>query len=330
MFDLRRLDMKLVLATVAVFAGVAASANAAVAQGSFPSRAMKIITPFAAGAASDIELRVLAERLSERLKVPVVVENQPGAGGVSAARSVTNAPHDGYTLGWFGNNTAISVGLFRQPFDPRKETKPVIGISEFAYLFVTNANSRFKTLQDVIAAAKAKPGSITIGTSGAGTSNYLTALLFKSMLNLDVIVVPYRGPSELSIALLRNDVDLVVNALGGLRQGIADEQIRALSTTSAARLDELPDVPTMAQAGVADFEISSWNALYAPADAPESALDVIRGAVTEILARDDIKAKFRELGFTAKALPPDLQDQRMRSEIERWGKVIAGAGIERQ
>jgi tripartite-type tricarboxylate transporter receptor subunit TctC len=154
--------------------------------------------------------------------------------------------------------------------------------------------------------------------------------LFKSVLNLDIAVVPYRGPSELSIALIRKDVDLVVNAYGGLRQGISDKQIRALATTSSARLDELPDVPTMAEAGVPDFEISSWNALYAPARAPQPALDVIRQATTEILSQDDVKAKFREIGFVAQALPPDLQDQRMRSEIERWAKVIADSGIERR
>jgi tripartite-type tricarboxylate transporter receptor subunit TctC len=154
--------------------------------------------------------------------------------------------------------------------------------------------------------------------------------LFKSVLNLDVAVVPYRGPSELAIALIRKDVDLVVNAYGGLRQGISDKQIRALATTSAGRLDELPDVPTMAEAGVPDFEISSWNALYAPADAPQAALDVIRQATTEILSQDDVKAKYREIGFVAQPLPPDLQDKRMRSEIERWAKVIAESGIERR
>jgi tripartite-type tricarboxylate transporter receptor subunit TctC len=130
--------------------------------------------------------------------------------------------------------------------------------------------------------------------------------------------------------LIRKDVDLVVNAYGGLRQGISDKQIRALATTSSARLDELPDVPTMAEAGVPDFEISSWNALYAPAGVPQAALDVIRQATTEILSQDDVKAKYREIGFVAQALPPDLQDKRMRSEIERWAKVIADSGIERR
>jgi putative tricarboxylic transport membrane protein len=325
-----RSNINYVLAFIALIASAGASSGTVLAQGSFPSRSLRIVTPLAAGSASDIALRVLADRLSLRFHVPVVVDNQVGAGGVTAARSVINAPQDGYTIAWLGNNTAISVSLFTQPFDPRKETKPIVGVSEFSYLFVTNATSSYKTLQDAISAARSKPGAVTVGTSSAGTSNHLIALLFKSVLGLDVVIVPYRGPSELSIALLRNDVDLVVNAYGGLLQAINDKQIRALATTSSARLDELPDVPTMAEAGVPDFEISSWNALYAPTKAPEVAVDAVRQAVTEILSQSDVKAKYREIGFTAQPLPPDLQDKRMRSEIERWAKVIADSGIERR
>jgi tripartite-type tricarboxylate transporter receptor subunit TctC len=330
MRGMRRFNLNYVLAFIALVASAGVSSGIVLAQDKFPSRALRIVTPLAAGSASDIALRFLADRLSLRFNVPVVVENQTGAGGVTAARSVINAPHDGYTIAWLGNNTAISVSLFAQPFDPRKEAKPIVGVSEFAYLFVTNAASTYKALQDVISAARSKPGTLNVGTSSAGTSNHLTALLFKSVLGLDIVIVPYRGPSELSIALLRNDIDIVVNAYGGLRQGIEGKQIRALATTSSGRLDELPDVPTMAEAGVPDFEISSWNALYAPANAPELAVDTVRKAVTEILSQNDVKAKYREIGFTAQALPPDVQDKRMRSEIERWAKVIADSGIERR
>jgi tripartite-type tricarboxylate transporter receptor subunit TctC len=321
---------RVILPAIGIAMATLLAPHAVSAQDGFPSRSMKIVTPLAAGAASDIALRFLADRLSARLKVPVVVENQPGAGGTTAARSVTSAPPDGHTIGWFGNNTAISVSLFKQPFDPRKSTVPILGVSEFAYLFVTGGTSRFTTLQAFIDGARQKPNTLNIGTSSAGTSNHLTALLFKNMLNLDVAVVPYRGPAELSIALLRQDGDLVVNAYGGLRQGIAEKQIRALATTSGTRLDELPDVPTMAEAGVKDFEIFSWNALYAPAQTPETALEVIRKAATDILNQDDVKAKFREIGFVAKPLPADQQDRRMRSEIDRWAKVIAESGIEAQ
>ncbi|HEX4411280.1 MAG TPA: tripartite tricarboxylate transporter substrate binding protein [Xanthobacteraceae bacterium] len=323
----------LLLAGFAVFAVALlpfAIARHAAADQVYPSNTIRVVTPFAAGAASDIALRILAEKMSGKLSVPVIVQNQPGGGGVIAARSVTNAAPDGYTIAWVGNNTAISVSLFKEPFDPRQEFRPIVGVSEFAYLFVTGASSRFNSLREWIEAARAKPGTLTIGTSSAGTSNHLAALLFKSLQKLDVAVVPYRGPSELSVALLRNDIDLVVNAYGGLRAGIDAKQIRALSVTSATRLPELPDVPTMREAGVPDFEVSSWNSLYGPKDMPQQAVDTIAAAATDVLMQPDVKAKFKDIGFEAKPLPAAAQDQRMRTEIDRWAKVIAEAGIEKQ
>lgn len=304
--------------------------KSAVAQTSYPSHPIRIVTPLAAGAASDIALRILAEKLSSRFGVPVIVQNEPGGAGVIADRSVTNAQADGYTILWAGNNTATDVSLFREPVDPRKELTPIIGVSEFPYLFVTSESSPYSTLEQWIAAAKEKPGTLTIGTSSAGTTNYLAALLFKSIQKLDSTVVPYRGPSELTVALLRNDVDLVVNAYGGLRSQINANQIRPLAITSASRDPDLPNVPTMQEAGVPDFVVISWNALYGPKGMPQQAVDVIGQAATEILGEPDVKAKFKEIGFNARPLATGPLDQRMRSEIERWAHVIAEAGLEKQ
>jgi tripartite-type tricarboxylate transporter receptor subunit TctC len=302
----------------------------AAAQASYPSRAVRIVTPLAAGAASDIALRILAEKLSRRFGVPVIVQNEPGGAGVIADRSVTNAQADGYTILWAGNNTATDVSLFREPVDPRKELTPIIGVSEFPYLFVTSESSPYSMLQQWIVAAREKPGTLTIGTSSAGTTNYLAALLFKSIQKLDFTVVPYRGPSELTVALLRNDVDLVVNAYGGLRSQISAKQIRPLAITSASRDPDLPNVPTMHEAGVPDFVVISWNALYGPKGMPQQAVDVLGHAATEILGEPDVKAKFKEIGFDARPLAAGPLDRRMRFEIERWAHVIADAGLEKQ
>jgi len=302
----------------------------AAAQASYPSRPIRIVTPLAAGAASDIALRILAEKLSARFGVPVLVQNQPGAAGVIAERAVTNAPADGYTILWAGNNTAIGVSLFKDPVDPRKELRPVVGVSEFAYLFVTSEDSSFRTLQQWMAAVREKPGSRTVGTSSPGTTNYLAALLIRSMQNLDFTIVPYRGPSELSVALLRNEVDVVINAYGGLRSQINARQIRPLAITSAGRDLDLPDVPTMQEAGVPDFVAISWNALYGPKGMPVAAVDIVGRTVTEILEEPDVKARFKEIGFDARPLAAGPLDQRMRSEIERWARVIAEGGLEKQ
>jgi tripartite-type tricarboxylate transporter receptor subunit TctC len=302
----------------------------AAAQASYPSRPIRIVTPLAAGAASDIALRILADRLSARLRVPVLVQNQPGAAGVIAERAVTNAPADGTTILWAGNNTAIGVSLFKQPVDPRKELRPVVGVSEFAYLLVTSESSPLRTLRQWIAAVKEKPGALTVGTSSPGTTNYLAALLIKSMQNLDFTVVPYRGPSELSVAWLRNEVDAVINAYGGLRSQISAKQIRPLAITSASRDPDLPDVPTMQEAGVPDFVVISWNALYGPRDMPAAAVDILGRATTEILEEREVQAKFREIGFDARPLAAEPLDRRMRSEIERWARVIAEGNLEKQ
>ncbi len=300
------------------------------AQAAYPSHSIRIVTPLAVGSASDIVLRFLAERLSDHFKVPVVVQNQPGGGNVIADRMVAAPPPDGYTLGWIGNNNAIAVSLFHEVVDPRKDLRPIVGVSEFAYLVVTNANSPYKTLQEWIDAARTKPDTLTIGTSVVGSSNYLAALLLKSMQKLDVNVVPYRGPSELTVGLLRGDLDLVINAYGGLRPQIDAGKIRALAVTSASRIPELPNVPTMAEAGVPDYVVTSWNSLYGPKDMPDQAVNTVATAATQILRAPDVKAKFKEVGFDAHALPADSLDQRMRSEIDRWARVIADAGIPKQ
>jgi tripartite-type tricarboxylate transporter receptor subunit TctC len=302
----------------------------AAAADAYPSQAIRIVTPLAAGAASDVALRILADKLSERFAVPVIVQNQPGAGGVTASRMVTTSPPNGYTIAWAGNNNAIGVSLFREAPDPRQEMKPIVGVSEFAYLFVDAAASPHKSLQQWIAAARAKPGAMSVGTSSAGTTNYLAALLFKSMQKLDFTVVPYRGPTELAVALLRNDVDLVINAYGGLRAAIEAKQVRALAATSAARLPELPDVPTMAEAGVPDFEVTSWNALYGPKDMPQEAVETLARATTEILKRPEIVAQYATIGFEARPLAADALAERMRFDIERWARVIAEAHITKQ
>ena len=296
----------------------------------FPDHAMKVVTPFAPGAASDVELRLLAAKMSDRMKVPVVVENHPGAGGVVAARTVTNGRHDGYAIAWVGNNTAISVSLFREPVDPRKEMKPIVGVSQFAYLFVTGAKSRFQSLKQFIEAAREHPGELKIGTSSAGTSNHLTALLFTLNMKLKATVVPYRGPAELEVALLRNDVDVVVNAYGGLQGAINAGQIRVLAVTSAQRDSRLPDVPTMGEQGVPDFDITSWNGLYGPKDMPDEAVAAIESNVTAILKDPDTIARFKKLGFDAVPVAHEKFAERMEAEIKRWGGVIQAAGIQKQ
>jgi tripartite-type tricarboxylate transporter receptor subunit TctC len=308
---------------------LATPTSQAIAAG-YPDHAIKVFTPFAPGAASDVELRFLAAKMSDALHVGVVVENRPGSGGVVAGKAVTNAAPDGYTIGWVGNSTAIGVSLFREPFDPRKEMRPIVGVSEFSNLFVTNEKSDFHSLQDVINFARKNPNMLKIGTSGAGTSNNLVAHLFALQSDLKVTIVPYRGPSELQIAIARGDTDLLVNAYAGLQAVLEAHQARALAITSATRDPEVPDVPTMAEAGVPNFVVTSWNAFYGPKEMPAEAVKVLETIVTKILQEPDTVAKFKSIGFDAIPMPHDQPGKRMHDEIVRWQKVIQAAGIEKQ
>jgi tripartite-type tricarboxylate transporter receptor subunit TctC len=330
--DVARPDrLRRLLVSTPLMLAAAAVTRSALAQAPYPNRPIRIVSGLAAGSVSDISLRILADRMTQLLHVPVVIENQPGTGGVNGARTVMNAPPDGYTVALGGNNWAISLALFKSlPLDFRTDLTPIMEFTEFAYVFVTSVNSKYQTLQQVIAAGKDKNSKLTIGTSNAGTTNHLIAYLFKSALDLDFVVVPYRGASELQVAMLRNDVDVVINAYGGLRQGIEQKQIRALATSTPTRIAQLPDVPTVQEASGKDFEASSWNSFYAPNGTPAEVKQVFADTVTKILAEPDIQKRFAELGLIPKPSSAAEIDRRMRSETDRWARVIKEASIERQ
>ena len=219
---------------LAALALLALETSAALAQGKFPARPIRIVSPFAAGSVSDLSLRLFADKLAARVNGQVIMDNQPRAGGVTAATSVLSAPPDGYTIALFSTSTAISVSLFKQlPYDPVRDFAPVSSISTFANILATNINSKYASLAEVIAAARAKPGSLNFGTTTVGSTNHLAATLFKAMTGLDVVIVPYRTPGDLLTAALRNDVDVIVQSYGALKTAVADKQLRALASTTA-------------------------------------------------------------------------------------------------
>ncbi len=313
---------------VAATIGFAALAGA---QTSFPTRPIRIVSQFPPGAVSDISLRILADRAGAHLGGQVIVQNQPSGGGITAAREALSAPPDGHTLALLSNATAVSAALYKRlPFDPQADFAPITGMSDFAYLFITYQESNLKTLADFLNAARAKPGVLNVGTSDAGTTPYLTALLFKKAAGIDFTIVPFHGAPELTMALFRKDVDVVINAYGGYRQSFANGQIRALATTTAKRSSFLPDVPTMHEAGVPDFEVASWNGIYAPARTPAPVVERLTKEMQAALAEPDVAKKFSDLGVDVWPGSPSELAARMRADITRWNRVVDDAGIERQ
>jgi tripartite-type tricarboxylate transporter receptor subunit TctC len=241
-----------------------------------------------------------------------------------------SAPRDGYTLALFTNGTAISASLFNLPFDPLKDFAPVSTMGYFDCLFVTNAKSPYHTLQDVLKAAREKPGTLNVGTVIRGSTQNLTAELFKSTAGVDLVIVPFRTTPEAVIALLRDDIQMVIDFYAGLKPGLSDGSTRALAWSATKRSPALPDVPTVQEAGVPGFNVTSWNAFYAPADVPGNVIETLNGGLRTALADPEVKRKLLDLGIDSRPSTPAELDAQMRADIKKWSEVIARAGIPKQ
>jgi len=316
-------------AAVLVLASASVAPPAA-AQGLYPTRPVRIVLPFAPGGVADITARLVADKLGAKLGQRFFVENQPGAGGISAARTVIAAQPDGYTLALLSNGTAISVSLFKKlPFDPVKDFAPVSSLGSFDFLFVTRADSPFKTLEDFIKAAKQKPGALNVGTINSGSTQNLAAELFKTAAGVDFVIIPYRGTPEALVSLLQGNLDLMIDSYSALKGNLADGKIRPLAATGPLRSKITPEIPTLRESGI-EASIESWNGLFAPAGTPPAVIGALNSALQEILADPALKKKLLELGIDAKPSTPDQLATRLRTDIEKWRAVIDQAGVERQ
>jgi tripartite-type tricarboxylate transporter receptor subunit TctC len=314
----------------AVAAGIMPFAGAR-AQGSYPSRAVRLIVPFGPGGATDITTRIVAEKLGERYGQRFVVENQPGAGGIAAARSVLSAGTDGHTIGVATNGTATSVSLFKAlPFDPLKDFQMVSTLGLFEAVFAVNAESPYKTLQDFIKAAKAEPGKLNVGTVAVGGSQFLAAELFKIDAGIDFQIVTFRTSPEIVVALLRNDIHMTIEFYTAVRAPLAEKKFHPLATSSLARSNTLPDVPTVNESGVRGYEVTSWNALFVANGTAPEVINSLNQNVHQVLAMPDVRRRFAEVGIEATASTPEELTNRLRRDIDKWAKVIERAKIPKQ
>ena len=301
------------------------------AQTNYPGKPVRIVLPFAAGGVADITARVIAERLGVKLNGRFYVENQPGAGGIAAARTVISSQPDGYTLALLSNGTAISVSLFNKlPYDPLKDFAPISSLGYFDFILATSADSPFKTLAEFMAAAKAKPGSLNVGTINVGSTQNLSAELFKTAAKLDFVIIPHRGTPEVLISTMQGNLGLMIDSYSALKGNLADGKIRALAATGPARSASTPDIPTVQESGVASYDVVSWNALFAPSGTPPEIVKMLNQALQEILAEPDVKKRLLELGIEAKASTPEEISARLKSDIDKWRNVIEKAGIPKQ
>ena len=316
------------IAAAAAAAACALLPGLAAAQGAFPSKTITIIVPFAAGGTTDILARVVAQGMGAELGQPVVVDNRAGAGGNIGGQLAARAPADGYTLfmGTVGTH-AINAALYKKmPFDPIKDFAPLTRVANVPNLLVANPAQPFKTVQELIAYAKANPGKINFGSSGSGSSIHLSGELFKSMAKVDMQHVPYKGSAPAVTDLLGNQIAIMFDNMPSAIQHVRSGKLRAIAVTTAKRSPELPDVPTIAEAGVPGYEATSWFGMFAPAGTPAPVVAKLNATIVKVLAMPDIKKKLAEQGAEAAGETPEQFAAFIQKESVKWGKVVKESG----
>ncbi len=301
------------------------------AQSGYPDRPVRIIVPYGPGGVADVTMRIVAHKLSERLGQQFIVENRPGAGAIIAAQAGLSAPPDGYTLSMTGNNHAISASLFKAlPYDTLRDFAPISTTTFFDILIATRAGSRLKTVTDVVSAARADPAHFNFGTVAPGSTQNLAVQLFKMVTGLTGSVVIYRTTPELLSGVLRGDVDVLFDYYAALQGPIVDRKLAVIATAGAARAPLLPDVPTVMESGLADYEVTSWNGLSAPTGTPPEIIQLLNREINEALRQPDVQARTRQVGVVARGSTPEEMHERTKADIAKWTAVIEKSGLARQ
>ncbi|HXD44501.1 MAG TPA: tripartite tricarboxylate transporter substrate-binding protein [Pseudolabrys sp.] len=297
------------------------------AQAKWPEKPVRLVLPFGPGGVADVTARILADRLSQKFGQQVVVENMPGPGGINAARAVVGAPPDGYTIGLVTNGTAISVAAFNHlQFDPT-QFQMISTIGLFDLVFAVKGDAPYKSLKDVVAAAKASPGKFNIGTIAVGGTQNLGAELFKSMADVNMVIVPYKNSPDVVVSVLRGDTQMLVEFPPAIQGQVNDGKLRVLATSAPQRSTLKPDVPTAAESGVPGYEVTSWNGIFAPKGTPKEVVEALNGAIHAALALPDVKAAYAKVGVTAQGSTPNELMARLKSDIVKWTAVIEKAHI---
>lgn len=313
------------LACVASFAGVSAHAQAT----DYPQRPVRIIVPFAAGGSTDVVARVLADKLSQELKQPFVVDNRAGAAGNIGADAVAKAAPDGYTLLMATTGImAINEYLYKtMSYRPSRDLMPVSYTSLISNILVVAPTVPANNVAELIALAKKSPGTLSFASSGSGSSTHLSGELFKAMSGSDIFHVPYKGSSVALTDVIAGQVTMVFDNAPSSMQFVKDGKLRALAVTSKQRLPSLPNVPTVDEAGVSGYESLSWSGIVAPANTPNAVVQKLNQTIDRILKMEDVRQRFAGMGVDPVGGPPDVFARHIKVESDKWSKLIRSARI---
>ena len=321
----RRLVLSAVASAAIAGAGLLGG-GAAMAQ-AYPSKPVTIIVPFAAGGTTDILARIIGQALTTKLGQSVIVDNRAGAGGNIGASLAAKSPADGYTLfmGTVGTH-AINASLYKKmPFDPIKGFAPLTRMANVPNLLAANPAQPYKTVKELIAYAKANAGKVNFGSSGNGSSIHLSGELFKSLAKVDMVHVPYKGSAPAVTDLLGNQIGIMFDNMPSAIQHVRSGKLVPIAVTTAKRSPELPNVPTIAEAGVPGYEATSWFGMFAPAGTPGPVLAKLNSALVKVLNQADVK-KINEQGAETYSETPEQFAAFIQAESVKWGKVVKESG----
>jgi len=299
------------------------------AQDKYPSKPITIICPYPPGGNTDQRSRQFARFMSLALGVPIVIENRGGAGGNIGTEAIARAKPDGYTIG-MGNFAPMSVNptMFKKVnFDPVKDFAPICLIERGPLVLMVRPDSPFKSVKDIIAAAKAKPGQLSYANGGTGGSHHLAAEMLKNMAGVDIVNIPYKGGAPAAMDLMGGQVDMMFEQMYAASANIRAGKLRPLAITSLTRSPQFPDLPTMAEQGFPGFEISNWQGFIAPAGTPPAIIQRLNEVTNQALADPTIKAQMLAQGNELGGGTPELFAAHIKSEAARWGKLVKSAKI---
>ena len=314
-------------AALALFALLPASMSPAGAQ-DYPARTVKIIVPFGAGGPADVFSRQLAQALQEALKETFVVEDRPGGGSIIGTNEVAKAAPDGHTLLTMSNTHTVNESLRPdRPFKLMNDFVPVAGINYSDLVMVTHPSVAAKNLQEFIALAKKDPGKLNYGSSGPGTPYHMAAELFKAMTGTNLVHVPHKASGEMRSAVIGGHVQMAFDAVTTMATNVQSGQVRALGTSSTKRTSVLPDVPTIAEAGVPGYESTIWIGIMAPKGTPKAVVDKLNAEINKAINKPAIQAAWSKQGAVPLVMTPGEFDAYLRKDIEKWAKVVKEAGL---
>jgi tripartite-type tricarboxylate transporter receptor subunit TctC len=294
----------------------------------FPDRPIRLIVPFPAGGAADVMARGMAQQLGVELNQQIVIDNRGGAGGTTAAEAAARSPADGYTL-FFGTmgTHAINPAMYpKMKYDPLKDFAPISVTHITPRVLVVGPSVAAKNVAELIALARSKPDGLTYGSAGNGSSSHLSGALFESMAGVKMLHVPYKGSSPLLVDVLAGRVDMTFDSYTVYEEHIRSGRVRALGVTSKTRLGALPQLPTIAEAGLTGFDVSNWLGVLAPAGTPKEVLDKLHGALGRTMRTPALRQQLVSLGIEPSFGTPEEFTALMRSEIPKWAEIVRKSG----